>query len=451
MRLALGLAFLCALPLINAQASVRTYFNQRTTSRYVDPYKGVARYGDNLEAVLLAEMDKARRSIWVAVQEIRLPGIAKKLVEKYQAGLDVRVVIENSYNHTVLERPSNASPAGEDPDEGDYNEVRYRELVALVDLDRNGRITQSELAQQDAIYILRAAKVPLRDDSSDGSRGSGLMHHKFTIIDGRTMVLGSANYTPSCMHGDLLVPNSRGNVNGQMVIEGAALAKLFAEEHSQLWSGHFGMGKTYRGPRSVTVDGQRFTVQFSPTSRALDWSASTNGLIAKTILTAREWVAAPLFVFSEQRLANAMETVHKSRDADIGVMVDAKFAFRPYSEVLDLLGVEVLSSSTCQPEEANNQLWNPSIAHAGVTNLPEGDVLHHKFAVVDGKRVVMGSHNWSEAANNINDEFALVVDDAGVAGEFLTEYQRLAANARWGLPKSLRTQIDTLSQNCHRH
>ncbi|NES06155.1 MAG: hypothetical protein F6K22_27125, partial [Okeania sp. SIO2F4] len=42
-------------------------------------------------------------------------------------------------------------------------------------------ISQDEINRRDALIILSNAGVPLIDDTADGSKGSGLMHHKFLV------------------------------------------------------------------------------------------------------------------------------------------------------------------------------------------------------------------------------------------------------------------------------
>lgn len=450
MRMTLALTLVLGIFAVDAQASVRSYFNHRSDRSYLDPIHNVQRPGDNLEAVILAEMGKATKSIWVAVQELRLPAIAKLLVAKKQAGVDVRVILEDSYNHDVISRPRNHDGSEQDNPDGNYDQVRFRELIALTDANNDGRVTAAEMATNDAIYILKEAKVPLDDDTHDGSMGSGLMHHKFVVIDGKTTIMSSANFTASCIHGDKLVASSRGNANAMIVVESVAWARLFAEEFVEMWAGRFGSKKSFRGPRSVTIAGKKLTVQFSPTSRTIAWSSSTNGLIASTLKSAKTSIKAALFVFSEQRLADAMQQAQDH--AEIMVVVDPKFAYRPYSEVLDLLGVALPDPVTCAIENGNAP-WRKPADRAGVPSLARGDVLHHKFAVVDGQKVIFGSHNWSESANSINDEFALVIEDTTTANSFTREFNRVTSRARWGTPggsRSLMNKLDSTVDACRR-
>lgn len=440
MRLTLVLSILFLS--LTAQASIRSYFNNRDTASYQDPFRGINRKGDNLEKVIIEEIDKAKKSIFVAVQEIRLPAIAKKLVEKQAQGLDVRVVLENSYNHNILAQPNRNG--SEDSDPNSHESTRYRDLILLIDQDRDGKITRNEMLERDAVFILQQARIPLVDDTEDGSAGSGLMHHKFVVIDENVTILSSANFTPSCIHGDVGVSSSRGNDNALMVIKSKPLNRLFAEEFDLLWTARFGIQKPFRGARTVTVAGKKLTVQFSPSTRKVEWEMTTNGLISKQIKTARVSVQAGLFVFSDQKIADAMKEV--SPKASISVLVESKFAFRFFSQVLDLLGVVIPNPSCVIPPD--NNPWSPAVQTAGSVRNKAGDVLHHKFGVVDKKKTIFGSHNWSEAANSINDEFLVVVDDAETASEFSTEFNRLTRSAEWGIPYRVTQEVQRMREFC---
>jgi len=52
-------------------------------------------------------------------------------------------------------------------------------------------------------------------------------------------------------------------------------------------------------------------------------------------------------------------------------------------------------------------------------------LMHHKFAVIDGRIVVTGSYNWSNAADENNFENVVVVECPEIAAAFLEEFERL--------------------------
>jgi len=57
-------------------------------------------------------------------------------------------------------------------------------------------------------------------------------------------------------------------------------------------------------------------------------------------------------------------------------------------------------------------------------------ILHHKFIVVDGKKVLTGSYNWSQNAFERNWENAVVVTNRAVAASFQLEFKYLWDLAR---------------------
>src|SRR5665647_2709153 len=123
------LLIICALPIVS-WAQVRTYFNQNQAHSYVDPYRKISRPGDNLERVLISEVAQARKSIYVAVQEMRLPLLAQALIDKKKAGVDVRIVMEHDYNFTVVDQ--------RDTNNDEHEASKLAELKAFVDVNHNG-------------------------------------------------------------------------------------------------------------------------------------------------------------------------------------------------------------------------------------------------------------------------------------------------------------------------
>ena len=420
-----------------AAFAVEAYFNYNARSSYTEPYRSITRQGDNLEAVLLREIKSAKKSVFVAVQEFRLPSLAQALVDLKKKGVDVRVVLEKDYNFDVLhQRPGSEESEGSD----------HRELRAFVDVNRDGKIDVSELETRDAVYMLNKGKVPLIDDSFGVSKGSALMHHKLVVVDGKKTVVTTANFTMSCIHGDINSPASRGNPNSLIVADSTQMAALFTEEFLLMWGTKFGLNKTFRPAKTVTVGGVKITVQFSPTSKTAPFEQSTNGLIANYISKATRSFKAALFVFSEQKLADVLETRHDA-GVSVGVLIESRFAYRDYSELLDMLGLEMLGVN-CKPEPGNRPWKNP-IREGGMAVLG-GDKLHHKYAVIDSKYTLVGSHNWSDSANNANDETMLVIESTSISDSYTQEYNRLLATAVLGITTKAESDIQKRKDNCAR-
>jgi competence ComEA-like helix-hairpin-helix protein len=426
---------------------IQVYFNNNPSSSYTEPYRQQTRSGDNLEAEILSVINSAKSTIDVAVQELKLPNIALALAKQQQAGVKVRVILENTYAQPWSNFTSaqvNQLPARE--------KQRYEEFFTLVDRNGDRSLSQTEIKLGDAVVILRQAKIPIVDDTADGSQGSGLMHHKFVIIDNQTVIVTSANFTHSDIFGDFSQPSSLGNANNLLKINSPKLANLFTQEFNLMWgdglggqpNSLFGVKKPFRGAKTVNIGESSVTVQFSPTSKTLPWMESTNGLISNTLLNSTKQVDLALFVFSEQNIANFLES-DRQKGVQIRLLVDRDFAYRPYSDALDLMGVAI--PFNCQYEVGNHP-WQSPINTVGVPILPPGDLLHHKFGVIDGETVITGSHNWSAAANYNNDETLLIIRNPTVAAHFEREFEKLYGKAQLGIPKKLQTQIATADRNC---
>jgi competence ComEA-like helix-hairpin-helix protein len=145
-------------------------------------------------------------------------------------------------------------------------------------------------------------------------------------------------------------------------------------------------------------------------------------------------------VFSDQDLVNAIESRQNIR-----ALIEPSFIYRPFSEALDMLGVAL--SDKCK-WELNNRPWKAPIQTVGVPQMLPGDLLHHKFGVVDRQTVITGSHNWSEAANRGNDETLLVIRSPKVAAHFQAEFDRLYANAKLGIPSAIQRKVDEQQKKC---
>ncbi|MEB3172680.1 MAG: phosphatidylserine/phosphatidylglycerophosphate/cardiolipin synthase family protein [Cyanobacteriota bacterium] len=410
-------------------AGITVAFNHNPRTRYRSPIDGQWRRGDDLEAFVLSSIEAAQSQILVAVQELSLPQVAAALVHKHQQGLDVRVVLENTYSSPWSQQHDN-----------DLNPHLRR---------RNQQLRQ--LGWGDAVLLLQHGGVPMIDDTADGSAGSGLMHHKFMVIDGETVVTGSANFTPSCIHGDPDDPRTRGNVNHLLRLRSRDLAALFSEEFQRLWGdgpggaldSRFGVAKDSGGPQQAMVQGTAVKVLFAPHRR----NDPNHGLawIESLLAESETSIDLNLFVFSAQNLSNALRELH-SQGVRLRVLADPGFANRSFSETLDLLGLS-LPDHRCKVE-AGNQPWQQEHLKVGTPNLRPGDKLHHKVAVIDNRTVITGSFNWSPSAAHQNDETLLVIDSPQLAAHFSAEMDHLWRSADLGISKRLQRKLERQNMRC---
>lgn len=403
-------------------------FNHNDISRYRSPISGQWRQGDDLEAFVLSSIRSAKREILVAVQELSLPKVAEALAARHREGLTVKVVLENTYSTPWSEEhPADLAP---------HQRTRHEQLKAL--------------GWGDAVAILQRAGVPLIDDTADGSAGSGLMHHKFMVVDRAVVVTGSANFTPSCIHGDPGADRSRGNVNHLMRLQSRELANSFVGEFERMWGdgpggqpdSRFGLGKGGGAAQQVLVGQTPVMVLFAPHRRSDPHQGLR--LLEELLSGTQKQLDLALFVLSEQRLANAMAQLQE-QGVTIRLLADPGFANRAFSEVLDLLGTQ-LPDHRCGLEAANRP-WQRPLEGVGTPRLASGDKLHHKVAVIDHRTVITGSFNWSPSAAHQNDETLLMFDSPLLAEHFTTEINRLWKGAELGItPRLQRKQARQQAQ-----
>ncbi len=432
---------------------IRVAFNQSRESTYRDPYRQVYRYGYNLEELILSQIRSAQQSLDVAVQELNLPVIAQALAERRQAGIPVRVITENTYVRAWHQlTPAEVRALDE------RSRRKYEEYRNLVDVNRDGRLSPEEIATRDVYALLDGGQVPWLDDTADGSKGSGLMHHKFVIIDGQRVLTGSANFTLSDIHGDFDAPGSVGNANHLLLLDSPELARLYTEEFNLMWGdgpgglpdSRFGVQKLKRPLETVYLGDAIVGVHFSPSSRSLPYEATSNGIIAATLAQAQQQVDLALFVFTDSGIANQLRQLRQERNVLIRGVFDPGFAFRDYSRTLEMWGL-LLPDENCRVDAARLP-WTVPASSVGVPNLAPGDKLHHKFAIVDPgtpqATVITGSHNWSMAANHINDENLLIIRNERVVDHFVREFERLIAEARFGPSRRLQQQAEERARLC---
>lgn len=395
-------------------AAIQVYFNHNQISKYEDPYRHFIRKGDNLEQQMIDAINQAQSSVDLAVMELRLPKVAEALIAKHNSGVKVRILIDNKYNKTLAEYT---------PQE-----------IAL--MNRHDKLAFAELKRYpaDALALLRASGIELKDDTSGGAtKGSGLMHHKFLVVDGKTCIISSGNLTTSDIHGDFQSLESRGNANNMVVIpNNPELAQALTTEFDYMWQGLFKSRKPYRPPVTIALGEGNITVNFSPSSKKQKIEYTSNGIIASYLKQASNKVHIAVFVYSDQQISDTLGIVREKGVEDIKVLIDEDFYRQPYSKAYDALGV-------CQTvgkknRKSNVNPWKKPITTVGFPTSSKGDRgVHSKMAILDEKLVITGSQNWSKAANYSNDETLVAIENPKVAAHYEREFSRLYGTAVLGL------------------
>ena len=168
-------------------------------------------------------------------------------------------------------------------------------------------------------------------------------------------------------------------------------------------------------------------------------------LINGELNKARRNVDLALFVFSAQEVTNTLAK-KVEEGIEVRLLADPGFASRPFSEVLDLLGLS-MPDRFCKLEAGNQPLQRP-VKGIGTPRLARGDKLHHKFAVIDSKTVITGSFNWSPSAAHQNDETLLVIESPKLANHFTREMNRLWRGAELGVTARMRRKLERQRAKC---
>ncbi|MDX1284960.1 MAG: phospholipase D-like domain-containing protein, partial [Draconibacterium sp.] len=168
----------------------------------------------------------------------------------------------------------------------------------------------------------------------------------------------------------------------------------------------FGAEKTDNTPHEFLIGGNRVECYFSP-------SDNTNQKIIDAIKTANNDLSVQTMLITRSDLAWAIKDIY---DKGVEVQVITNYD-KDNSETVN----DILSST----------LPSGKFIFDGIAN----GILHHKLAIIDANmatsdpQVITGSHNWSNSANQRNDENTLIIHNADIANQFFQQFAyRFAEN-----------------------
>jgi phosphatidylserine/phosphatidylglycerophosphate/cardiolipin synthase-like enzyme len=162
----------------------------------------------------------------------------------------------------------------------------------------------------------------------------------------------------------------------------------------------------------------------APPVRTVDVYFSPSGGAQEAILAelrqARTSIDVAMFTFTNSALADEL-VLRAMNGIAVRVLLDANEAKSRHSKARDLVkgDSKVQVARTSPPPIAEDITDDP--AH-----------FHHKFCVIDGKKVLAGSYNWTRGAEMRNHEDLLVIDMRPVARDYQVRFDALWAKASPG-------------------
>ena len=308
---------------------------------------------DDLESVIIAFIDKTRKTLDIAVQELESYNIARAIVRAKQRGVRIRMVIEQDYLRSY---PASPEPFTIDPSSSLYEN---REILAA---------------------LLRAG-IDARADYNPK-----IFHQKFIIRDieesTRALLTGSTNFTPTGVG----IHPYRKNLNHIVIIHNKWIANEYQHEFDEIWNGTFGTRRKRHddSPRNCRVSGIRVRAIFGP-----DHTPELE--MMKQILKARHRVDFAIFTFSD---SSGIDDTLIAR-ANEGLPIRGAFD--------RMQGNQAWASS--------HGLRDAGVDVHFTTYGQNLGKLHHKLMVIDDRVIVCGSFNYTGPANRLNDENILVIGD----------------------------------------
>lgn len=244
-------------------------------------------------------------------------------------------------------------------------------------------VMESENMDRSDVQIMLEAGIPIVGDNRQG-----LMHDKFMVLDRSEVWLGSMNFTDSGTYED----------NNNMIrIRSTRIAENYSVEFNEMYEQDlFGPDVLAETPNpQVTLNGTRVDTYFSPDDGVL-------AAIYNLLSNAEESIYFLAFSFTSNELGAIVRD-----QAEDGL------------DVRGVMDKEQVASNTGTEYDPFQQ--------AGLDVRIDGNdgQMHHKVFIVDGKIVVMGSYNFSRAAEERNDETILIIYNEDIAEFFLEEFERV--------------------------
>lgn len=330
--------------------AIQTFFSKSCQTESACPCSAV-----DLGKVIGLMVDGAATSVDLCVMELQDFSVSNALIDRHKAGVATRVVVDIAFS---------------DPDE--------------------------EYAIED---LHQAGIFPKSDSSTEA-----LMHAKFIVLDGKSVLVSSANFSTY---------DGRSNANNMLLFESPELAQVFTDRFVSYWSGGEFHQTGNPGNHVMEVGGHDVEVMFGPDNSLID-------RLIQAIEQADHAIHFAIFAFTLDEVKEAL--LERCGEVEILGVYD-EYQGNDYASKV--------KGGWCQQAEivASDVPVTPGVASDfGFRKL------HHKLLIADpghqGGLVITGSTNWSFSAAQKNDEVMVVVHDPAVVQTFESEFQARFAEGK---------------------
>lgn len=268
---------------------------------------------------------------------------------------------------------------------------------ALIEAHEDGvvvrLVTDTDNVDETAVQKIRRAGIPVVDDDR-----SSIMHNKFVIIDGETVLTGSWNLTDN---------GTYRNNNNAIVIHSPTLAENYEAEFQEMFEDKkFGPNAFTETPnRRVSIMGEIGDTEMAIVENYFAPEDEVTMQIVEHLQEADQSIYFMAFSFTDDRIG--------------------KLLMDKYTAGLEVKGVFETRGSDVEYGE-----YAP-MRDLGMDVLIDGNpyIMHHKVFIIDEEKVVLGSFNFTRSADRSNDENILIITHPGIAQAYLDEFQRIYGQA----------------------
>lgn len=439
----------------DAEGAINVYFNKCADTSYASS-GNEANYNVNLETRLINRLNEATTSIDFATYEINLPGIVDTLIAKAAEGIDVRVIADAkdasdphyAERFKTMRLQVEKLVRGLDGEVGTADDIYVFSDSPMFAVEDSAARTDFGLPSTPEGFPLVTVAVGNSDvsgylfvdaeaKSADAYYSPGTqMHNKFAVIDDRWVFTGSWNFTVTGLYGtetNMEQGILDGNQQHVVEINWPAMADIFEVEFNEMWgssalspdtaAANFNTRKIDNTTHEVNVNGKIVEIYFSAGDDAV-------GKMREVVRTSADVnTYFTIFAWSDQGLVDELKNLWEGSyndmegtltGFDIKGVFDQSFWNQWWSASVDMTGRTASQESADNP---NTRWANP----APVYQDNESRKLHSKTMLIDADTnsdptVIVGSTNWSNNGNNINDENMLFIHDAAVTNQFLQEF-----------------------------